>query len=114
MSTATGGLDAFERLVYARYACGRFDPNRPVPDELLTRLCVLTQVSCRGGGHLPSCAWVPKHALGCWPVAGWQPSADNQPDADALTPPTHSPPTLPRRRSARRRATTSNRTTWCW
>lgn len=48
MSTAAGGLDAFERLVYARYACGRFDPNRPVPDELLTRLCVLTQVSARG------------------------------------------------------------------
>lgn len=48
-------LDAFERIVEARYSCGRFDPSRPVPEELLARICALTLV--RGSPRLGSYVW---------------------------------------------------------
>lgn len=44
MSSATPDLDEFERLVAARYTCRHMDPKRPVPEDLLERICALTLV----------------------------------------------------------------------
>lgn len=76
--------EAFTNLVNARYACKEFDPARPVPDALLSKLIELTQRSPTSFNTQPWVAVVvrepaAKAKLVSALAPGNQPKADSSP-----------------------------------